>query len=286
MMNLLDRVLDPYKYLSVPKRLITFFKRQCIRFTSDTPKVDFMIVGAQKAGTSGLFFTLAKHSKLVRPDFLKELHYFSNDTWYAKRQIKQYHSFFPLVKQQGIQFFEACPNYLYQPRAAERIYEYNPKLKIIIMLRNPTARTFAAWKMHHYKFSKGKNTLPLYDARSFEEAITGELEAVKKGVASHQDDHFGYIKRSLYVEQIRCYKKLFKEKQLLFIEQEELKKNPENTLREVLAFLGVSYEPLELRIFNVSKKEALDADMNTKLKEFFSSHNAELFKEIGKSYHW
>lgn len=57
-------------------------------------KIEFMIAGAQKARTSGLFGTLAKHPKLIRPIALKEIHYFSNNHWYNQTNLNQYHSFF------------------------------------------------------------------------------------------------------------------------------------------------------------------------------------------------
>ena len=54
-------------------------------------KIDFLIVGAQKAGTTSLYEYLSRHSNIYMPN-LKELNYFSNDENYSKG--KHFYSFY------------------------------------------------------------------------------------------------------------------------------------------------------------------------------------------------
>lgn len=55
---------------------------------------DFLIIGAQKSGTSGLYFTLKKHPQVIS-SIKKEIHYFDNDSWFKKNNLKEYHRYFP-----------------------------------------------------------------------------------------------------------------------------------------------------------------------------------------------
>src|SRR5687768_12473294 len=82
---------------------------------------DFIIVGAQKAGTTSLHYYLKQHPKLVGSS-PKEVRFFNADynyqkgkNWYSKafRDAKN-----PFKK--GL-YFEATPMYMYSSVAAERM---------------------------------------------------------------------------------------------------------------------------------------------------------------------
>jgi hypothetical protein len=46
--------------------------------------------------------------------------------------------------------FEATPDYLYYPRAAERIFTYEPRMKLVVGLHDPVERAFSAWNMYRH----------------------------------------------------------------------------------------------------------------------------------------
>ncbi|HWI56250.1 MAG TPA: sulfotransferase domain-containing protein, partial [Bacillota bacterium] len=107
---------------------------------------DFLILGAQKAGTSSLEFFLSQHPQ-IKCARTKEVGFFSRDQlfqsgpgWYARQ--------FPRRNWPGTLLFEATPEYLYYPFAAERIREFDPRMKCLILLRNPVNRAFSAWNMY------------------------------------------------------------------------------------------------------------------------------------------
>ena len=111
-------------------------------------KPDFMIVGAQKAATSTLFRILARHPCILAPRN-KELSFF-DDGKIPFGEYNAYQMHFPLLwrKWRGKQTFEASPEYLYNRHVASRIYYYNKKTKIIVILRNPIDRAYSAWNMY------------------------------------------------------------------------------------------------------------------------------------------
>ena len=71
------------------------------------------------------------------PGMSKEIHFFDNEKNFNPVNYKKYHVLFPLPNKvpKGNLIFEATPSYIYNPKAAERIFKYNPDLKIIICLR-------------------------------------------------------------------------------------------------------------------------------------------------------
>lgn len=112
--------------------------------------VDFMIVGAQKCGTTTLAKLLSNHSSIVCCDEKEPSFFCSTDNW--KQEISDYHSLFQW--KEGALHFEASTTYTWYPpyNACKDLYAYNPDLKIIYIVRNPVDRIVSSY-MHAYKHS-------------------------------------------------------------------------------------------------------------------------------------
>ncbi len=249
-------------------------------------KPSFLIVGAQKAGTTALFQLLAHHSGIKAPK-TKEISYFYDDSLYNLRGHYYYHIHFPKPHQIGIsqQTFEATPEYLYHPKCAERIYTYRPDIKIIILLREPVSRAYSAWTMYH-NFYKSKNHNHLEDSRSFENAINNELNNIDS--VNWYMDKFGYLRRGIYHDQVKRYLKIFPKDQLLILESEELKTDSNNGLPKVLDFLSLSKE-IKLHTNKTNKREysnEIDPKTMETLIDFYKPYNTELFDLLNKDYGW
>lgn len=251
-------------------------------------KPDFIIIGAQKAGTTGLFFTLSKHSLIVEGS-KKEIHYFDNDDWYAKNELHTYHSFFPLPFSlpKGAKLFEATPIYIFHPEVAKRLHQYNPNLQLILILRNPADRAFSAWTMYHHHFNAKTGLYEdLHDPRTFTEAVEEELAVIEH--STYYEDKKAYVKRGLYHYQVEEFLKYFPKEQILFLESKDLKKSFEQNLAKVQDFIGVPQE--DLHIIQANKSKISDKELYTKdiqkLKEFYKPHNEKLFELIGQEYQW
>ena len=241
-------------------------------------KPSFIIIGAQKAGTTSLFEMLVQHSELLGST-TKEVHYFDRDEWYNQQNIDEYHHYFPMVANNAnVLSFEATPMYLFHPEVAERLYRYNSQLKLIVMLRNPVERALSAWTMYHYSM-KG-------DPRTFEQAIAQELRDYDR--LSYYNNKIAYLKRGVYHEQIEKYLNVFPKEQLLFLESNEFKNTPSVVLEKVSSFLGVKNEEIKLLHSNASKvdnKQEYPVQLE-QLKEFYKSYNSKLYKLLGNDYDW
>jgi hypothetical protein len=249
-------------------------------------KPNFLILGAQKAGTYGLFYTLKQHSLLSKSTH-KEIHYFDNDVWYKQNNIKEYQKYFceTANERDNTLFFEATPDYLFHPKAAERIYEFNPKMKLIILLRNPIERALSAWIMFHHQADKILEN-NIYDPRSFSEAIEEELE--KFETSNFYNDFRAYIKRGIYESQIRAYLKYFPFEQMLIIESEQLRTQHEFTMNQIFAFLNIPDEDIGQLILN--QRVVGETNKYSKilqlLEEFYKPHNEKLFTLLGLKFAW
>ncbi len=197
-------------------------------------KVEFLICGAQKAGTTALDAYLRRHPNIVTPA-CKEVHFFDRETlnWEnnkekTKAREEMYHNMFR-GRKKGT-WGESTPIYLYWLPCAKRIKQYNPDMKLIIVLRNPISRAYSHWNMETLR---GRENL------SFIEAIKREKERCDS-TKPYQNRIWSYVSRGYYSEQIKHIWRHFDPSQLLICRQENLIKDPESTLGKVYRHIGVN----------------------------------------------
>src|ERR1043166_4837867 len=125
-------------------------------------RIDFIVPGAQKAGTTALHYFLKGHPQIVLPD-RQEMHFFDDEESFSKSPIDYdlLHRHFPSRVRSTSIVGEVTPSYLYWKPAMERIHAYHPRIKLAILLRNPIDRAFAHWNMQRFK---GREPLDLLDA--------------------------------------------------------------------------------------------------------------------------
>jgi hypothetical protein len=194
--------------------------------------VDFVICGAQKGGTSALDVYLRGHPNICMAE-KKEVHFFDNEDAFRNGtpNYSQYHSVFKPNSSARI-FGEATPIYMYWRDAPRRMWQYNPKLKSIVLLRNPIERAYSQWNM---KRLLGAESL------TFWEAIQREPERCREALP-YQHRVYSYVDRGFYLEQLRRLWSFFPNEQVLILKSEELRCQPVQTLQRVCEFLNV--EPL------------------------------------------
>src|SRR5437773_10824825 len=125
-------------------------------------KLDFLVLGAQKSGTTALNYYLRRHPRIALP-VKKELHFFDNDELFAGGNVLYeplYEMFRPA--RPGSIAGENTPIYLYWRPALPRIRNYNPEMKFIVILRNPIERAFSQWNMQR---SRGNELFDFIEAR-------------------------------------------------------------------------------------------------------------------------
>ena len=245
------------------------------------------MIGVQKGGTNALFHYLSQHPN-IEPAKTKEPCFFSN---YHHKGVRWYHQFFPLRNSANpnIVTFEASINYISYKQSAERIYNYNQNMKLVLILRDPIERAFSQWNMCR-KWTKYGPHPESAENRDFHEIINYEIDLINKGIKSSQPP-LSYIRRGLYLEQIENYLKYFPRRQIFITENKKLKKRRVEVLNEIINFL-------ELPMFEWDKKnlenqregdyEGMKIDDETIkiLSAFYWPHNEKLFDFLGEEYDW
>ncbi|MBK7895985.1 MAG: sulfotransferase domain-containing protein [Anaerolineaceae bacterium] len=222
-------------------------------------RVDFMIAGAQKSGTSALDAYLRLNPEICMAG-RKEIHFFDNERifnqktgdyssparffpWFglegfhlpepesfAGNKYDLYHAFFSPQPPQRL-CGEATPEYMYWYDAPRRMWHYNPAMKIIILLRNPIERAYSHWNMRRKRPPNKR------ERRSFRKAL--EMELQKPPHTRPLQFKERYIDRGFYTEQIRRIWHYFPKSQTLFLKTEALKIDPQTSVDTVCDFLGV-----------------------------------------------
>src|SRR3954462_4060443 len=125
-------------------------------------RVDFVVAGVQKAGTTALHYFLSKHPEIALPRD-QALHFFDQEKNFdGEPDYEVLHGNFDPGYRWRIAG-EVTADYVYYTPALERISRYNPQMKIIISLRDPVARAFSHWNMRRTK-AKRRETLDFLDA--------------------------------------------------------------------------------------------------------------------------
>lgn len=230
---------------------------------------------------------LSKHS-LLYGSSTKELNYF-NSKVFENSKAEDYHKYFPLklAIPSGSLSFESSPAYLFNKDAPGRIFNYNPKSKLIVTLREPAERALSAWIMYHHHFKNQPKQSWINDKRPFAEAIREEMNFLDQDL--DPKFHLGYVSRGLYFVQLQRYLNYFNQDQILVIESSSLRSNHDETMRAIQSFLGVPYEKLEPEKINSSRVKKSNDEYNetlAELREFFKPHNEQLFDLLGVRYDW
>lgn len=246
---------------------------------------DFLIIGAQKCGTSTLHAQLATHPD-IRPASRKELHFFDRHYW---RGLSWYRALFPAAPPFGRNWltFEATPSYLFHPHAAERLAKAQPRARLIVLLRDPVERAYS-----HYQMSLRQQVEPLsFEAAidAEEERLTPELERMAadptyySGVVRKQS----YLARGRYAEQLERWFQYFPREQVRVYTARELRQETRRLHQELFEFLGL--RDVELPAVpdrNVARYEPMRPETRARLAEYFAPHNERLYRLLGRDFGW
>jgi hypothetical protein len=251
------------------------------------PLPHFLIIGAQKGGTTYLYDEMVRHPAIASAR-IKEIHYFDIN---YRRGNGWYQAFFPRRPQgTGDRPWltgEASPGYLFHPHSAKRAHGTVPKAKLIVLLRNPVER---AYSHYQHEVRLGYETLPFEQAIAQErDRLCGEklLVETEADYYSLNCQHYSYLARGIYVDQLRVWQQHFPANQLLVLQSEDFQRNIGETLERVFSFLGLPiWQPPQWRTAKVFPYPQIDAALRDRLKRFFAPHNQRLFAELGVDYGW
>jgi sulfotransferase family protein len=246
------------------------------------PLPDFLVLGAQKAGTTALYAYLRWHPGITGPSW-KEVSFFDRHWWRGKRW---YRGQFPL-RSRGRLVGEASPSYLFHPLAPERARAVVPDARLLVVLRNPVDR---AYSQYQHEVALRREPLSFEDALAAEEGRTrGEVERLVADprAFSHEWWDHTYASRGLYAEQLDRWLAVFPREQLLVVTSDELAERSARTYASILAFLGAAPHRLDEypRVFDRDyapmRRETREA-----LAARFAEPNRRLEELLGRELGW
>lgn len=225
---------------------------------------NFIVIGAQRSGTSLLHYLLGQHPH-IRVSKKKETNFFAvlgedidertrEQIPMFRRSVYTMHDYAALFEGVTVVYAvgEISPVYLYCPHAAGRIARYLPDVKLVAVLRNPVDRALSA-----FTFNRNRGHEPHSD---FFEAIHYQYVDMER----HPDTWWGarkavipYIDGGFYHRQLQRYYRLFDHDQIRVILFEELTGDTETVMHELFRYLGVDANvPVETEVtINASRGE-------------------------------
>jgi len=244
-------------------------------------KPNLFIVGQPKSGTTALHQFLGQHPEIYMSS-IKEPHFFcsdfhlESDLAYGKKRFFDFRSesaYLQLFnKAEGAKVIgESSTNYLYSQVAAEKIHNFNPDAKIIIVLREP-AKFLYSLHSHYVKFTEENEP-------DFLTALSLESDRKQEKVSSPRvttPSYLYYSQRVQYYQQVKRYYDRFKPEQIKVVIFEEFKSDNERIYREILEFLSVNSS-------FVPEYEVVNANKEVKFKAVNDLVNNPLLKKISKN---
>lgn len=253
----------------------------------------FLLVGAQRAGTTSLFRALVSHPLIHAANYHKGVNYF--DVNYH-RDFSWYQGHFPPVASVrrsacGLAgepiTFEASGYYMFHPCAAERMARHLPDVRIVAMLRDPVERAYSAWK---HELARGYETESFEVALDLEdERLAGQVERMvtDSGYQSFDHRHHAYVRRGQYAEQLLRLQRSFPPDRIHVVESERFFTQPEICYGELLDFLELPrILPDRFDRWNGRPSSPMSERTRAQLREHFSTHERSLAALLGRELAW
>jgi hypothetical protein len=222
---------------------------------------NFLIIGAAKGGTTSLAHYLRQH-----PDVFvareKECHHFlfegTTPSFSGPRDAEEFQPLIIPERDRYLRCFasagaasargEASVYYLYRPESLERALTYNPLMRFVVVLRDPVKRAFSAWA-HMMR-----------DGRESEHSFLAAVDLEAPRTAAGWSYGFRYESVGRYGDQLAHAMRLIPADQLHVALSDDLVADPETTLANIFAFLGVRPLPVDSSlVMNVSGRPRVQA---------------------------
>ena len=248
-------------------------------------KPTFLVVGAQRCGTTTLYRMLSEHPQVVRPTTSKGIGYF--DLEYT-RSFGWYRGHFPveaLARRRTAPAppvtFESSGYYCYHPIAADRIARDLPGVKAVMLVRDPVER---AWSAYKHETARG------FESETFERAL--ELEAVRlvgeeerlaadPAYRGEHHRHHSYLARGHYADQLERLRGALGPENVFVMDAGRLFLDPGTEFTALTDWLGLTrFVPEEIEQWNARPGD-LDPALRLELTEHFEPYDTRLAEMVG-----
>ena len=292
--NSLLRQLTQRARTALPPQAVAYIRQSALRWGQATASArmtpSFLIVGAQRCGTTSLFRVLSEHPDAVRPTMSKGIGYF--DLNYAKGQ-RWYRAHFPIEafaqrRTKGrAQTFESSGYYIFHPLAASRIARDLPAVKVVLVVRNPVDRAYSAYR---HEFSRGFEHADFEEALALEPGrIAGESERMVEDPSydSFEYRHHAYLGRSRYAEQAQRFVDLLGSDRIYIVDADRFFREPEAELAALFAWLDLRpHRVPQVEQWNARPGSPLAPELEERLMNYFVEPDQQLAELMGRVPSW
>jgi len=254
----------------------------------------FLIVGAQRCGTTSMFHVLSQHPAVFSPLLnKKELHFFDHK---YDRGLRWYQSHFPIRARARIAArgagiapvaFEGSPYYMFHPLAPERIERDLPGVRLLVLVRDPVER---AYSQHAHQVGLGLETESFEQALELEDArIEGEADRILADPSYFGRNHwlYAYRTRGHYADQLEHLERVFGRDRILVIDSGDFFADPGPTYDQVLEFLGLPDRGRPTFVpQNARPRSPMPEALRAKLEAHYRPHDERLAAWLGREPSW
>ena len=255
---------------------------------------DFVIIGAQKCGTTSMYDFITRHQD-VAPARVKEVHHFTfhnrldrirwdgpapdqekfGTNWYRSNfPTKLLGSLHSLRHDRRLITGEATTAYLPYPGVPERMARLLPDAKLIVTLRNPVDRAYSAYNFHKWYYG---------DPRTFEDAIMQDMNGTETRYTRT------YLVHGHYADHLERWFRHYPRECFLILADTEMRADLQGTMDRVWEFLELrphSFGHDTPPDLNVGKYKPMSADMRSLLESYYAPHDAKLVDLLGGHRFW
>ena len=199
-------------------------------------KLDFIIIGAQKAGTTTLANMLQQSPDVFIPEE-KEIPYFL-DTEMQTLGWNNFINTYYLKSKTNQLIGKSSPQYMMYDYSLKKIKKMFPDIKLIVILRDPIERLLSHYDMIK-RFGKEK--------RDINTIISEQLNNIEYYRNLKFSNETGkYITSGEYDRILKNLKKSFKKKQILFLDFDKIILKPNKIYKEVCNFLNIETSAVKI----------------------------------------
>lgn len=240
--------------------------------TNDPLPPTFLVMGAMKCGTTSLFEQIENHP-LCLTAMDKELQFFQHKTlknqWYLNH--------FPRVSEfPGFVSGDASPGY-YAFDIVDRVKELCPDIRLLFIQRDPAKRAISHLRHNNrYGITNSGVRAILRNIDELEDELLRSPEKAEQVILEMcygiRPDN-SYLSMGCYEILLRRWRRAFPADQLMVIELDDYKANPQGTMNNVFEFIGL--DPIEIQIKKLNEGHYIKTDPETlrvmeRLEQFYS----------------
>ena len=256
-----------------------------------------LIIGVRQGGTRTLLDILARHPSVKACS--RELHFFDRQENY-KLGLDWYSSQMPLSLEADI-VIERTPAYFIMDDAPRLIYKMSPSVKLLVVVRDPTARAISDYAELFEKYDG--------EMKPFEEYVTADSQHTVVKMYSE------IVNTGVYISHLKQWMKYFPLEQIHFVNGELLFRDPVKEMRKVEKFLALKpFTDEKLFYFDKTKgflclapasknngetnlsgclsdttgqlHPAVNEDVATMLRDYYRPFNEELYSIVRRNFAW